>query len=122
MPVALDDLRRSGSRTETKRLANFVFDIGWNVGMGANRAREFANPHFFASEAQALQLTAQLVIPNRKLEPERGWLRVNAVCAADHERFSIANGLVADDVDQTLEVGLQDRTGVLNQNRERSID
>ena len=84
--IALDHLRRHRGRLEPEPPADVGLDRRRQVREGADRAGELADADRRPGAAHALDVAAELGVPQRQLQAERHRLGVDAVGAADHRR------------------------------------
>ena len=85
MAVALEDLRRARSRLEPEPLAGDPLDLGIRGRVGADRARELADPHAFERPSDAGAVALEREGPAGELEAEGRRLGVDAVRAPDRQ-------------------------------------
>src|SRR6266850_1323711 len=84
--VALDHLRANGRGTQSQPLANFLFELRFQVSKRAYRARKLAYPHLLSGAFEAGDVALHFVVPVSQLQAKGGGLGVNAMCAADNGR------------------------------------
>ena len=95
--VALDHLRRDGGGFQSQPLADALFELGAEVGEGADGSGELAHAHVFGGAAKARDVALGLGVPVGQLESEGDGLGVDAVGAADHGRVFELPGAAFED-------------------------
>ena len=86
VPVARDHLGGNGFRYEPQARTNSRFDRRIDIGIGADRARDFADRNLAAGLLQAGLIAFHLGEPVGDFEAEGNRLGMHAVAAADHDR------------------------------------
>ena len=120
--VALDDLRRRRRRLQPKAFARDPLDLGVDRRVLADGSGELADAHAFERACDARASTVELERPDRELEAERRRLGVHAVRAADAERQPVLLRACRDHRERSVETVAQERSGLLNLERERGVD
>ena len=121
MPVALQGLRADGRWLEAQFLADVLFDLGMDVGVGADRAGNFAVAHAFGRCVEALEVPHHFGVPQRHLQPERRRLCVDAVRTAHHHGILVLRSQGAE-CPAFVDVFAQDGNRLLNLRRQCGID
>ena len=120
--VALDDLRRRRRRLQPEALARDPLDLGVDRRVLADGAGELADAHAFERARDARARAVELERPDRELQPERRRLGVDAVRAADAERQPVLLRARDDRRERAVEAVEQQRSGLLDLERERGVD
>ena len=81
-----------------------------------------ADAHLGRRAGQTPEIAARFVVPQRQLQPERDWLGVNAVGAADLNRGFELEGAALERAGQTLERRGDRRRGPSDLQRLRGVD
>src|SRR5262245_51993034 len=81
--VARDHLRRDRLWSESKLLGHVSLDPGVDMSKGADRAGDGAGSDLVPRRDQPCAGADEFGIGVSELEPERGWLGMHAVAAAD---------------------------------------
>src|SRR3990167_10897149 len=92
VPIALDDLVSDRLRLEPGLPAHVGFDLGRNLGEGANRAGNFTDANLLDGPLQARRIPGHLLVPEGQLETEGDGLRMDAMGAPDHRLFLVPEG------------------------------
>src|SRR6185436_11001143 len=98
MAIALDDLRRDRRRREAEPAADIAFNGRGQMRKGPDRARQLADADHLAGAPDAIDVAADLRVPERQFQAEGHRLGVDPVRAADHRRTTMLEGPVADRV------------------------
>ena len=122
VPIALDHLRGDGRRLEAEPLADVGFDLRRQMREGADGARQLADADDRARAAYALDVAADLGVPERQLQPERHRLRVDAVGPPDHRRVPMLERPVADGLGQRVEIAQNEIARLAHLDRLRGVD
>ena len=83
MVITLYDLSRYDFFGKTHLLADVFFDVWINVCIGAYRARQLADSHFFCGSLHAVNVSERLGVPKEQLQTEGGRFCMDTVGAAD---------------------------------------
>ena len=111
--VALDHLGGHRRGLQAEPLADALLDFRADVGEGAHRAGDLADPQVLGGGAQARQVAPGLLIPDGQLEPEGDGLGVDAVGAADLHGVLEFQGAPLQHFAQVLQAADQDGGGLL---------
>ena len=122
MAVALEDLRGARSGLEPEALAGDPLDLGIGRGVGADGARELADPHSFERPGDARAVTLEREGPAGELETEGGGLGVDAVRAADRQGLAMLLGASNDGGEGAIDPREDQRAGIANLERERGVE
>ena len=119
--VAGDHLRRR-HRLETEPLADERLDLGIDVGVGADRARELPDRDGGARPHEPGAVAPELERPERELRAERRRLGVDAVRAPDHRRVAVLASTGDDRGVELVDRAEQQVGGAHERDRERGVD
>ena len=122
MAVALEDLRRARRGLEPESLAGDPLDLGICRGVGADGARELADPHPSSARATRVAVTLEREGPAGELETERRGLGVDAVGAADRQGLAMLLGAAHDGGERAVDPGQDQRAGIADLQRERGVE
>ena len=100
MTVALHDLAGDGGNANAQFFTNELFDLRWNRGMGANRARYFTHGDLLKGGRESLLPPAQFIHPEGQLQTKGHWFRVDAMRSANHKRVFIMYRCLRNFLDQ----------------------
>ena len=120
--VALEDLRRARSGLEPEPLAGDPLDLGLGRRVGADSARELADPHPFERPGDAGAITLEREGPARELETEGRRLGVDAVRAADRQGLAMLLGTRHDGGEGPVDPGENQCAGVADLQRESGVE
>ena len=121
VPVALDDLGGQPGGFQAHLLADVGFDPGIDVGIGADRAGQFADGDDVAGPFQALDVAFGFVHPQGEFQAEGQRLRMDAVGPADHDGVFVFGGAAFQDRVEFFEVVEEDAGGLLHHDAERGV-
>ena len=82
------------------------------MGVGADRTGDLAHGNRVAGVAQPLMVAGQFKRPCGELQPERCWLRPDAVGAADHHGVAVLDGSPLHDMKQVGDPPEQQISGI----------
>src|SRR5258708_31389758 len=122
MPVALEDLRRAWRRLEAEPLARDALQLGIGRRIRADRAGELADVHPLERARDAPPAALELEGPADELEPERGRLRVHAVCSPHLQRESVLLRPRRHCCERAVDSFDNQRAGLPDLERERGVD
>ena len=110
------------SRLEAEPLAGDPLDLGIGCRVRADGAGELADAHPFERSGDAGAVTLEGEGPAGELEAEGRRLRVDAVGAADRQGLAMLLGTRDNGGEATVDPGEDQRSGVADLERERSIE
>ena len=122
MPITLHNLGGKRGGLDPEPLANFSLNLWIDMGMGADRAANFADADPFARLAKPFFGAPELVEHERELEAEGDRLGVNAVAATDHRRHFVFSRLRGDRFAQLLEIVGENLRRFVQLHGERGIE
>ena len=119
MAIARDDLGRHGLDRQAELIGDMFFDLGIDIGKGADRTRDGTGGDFFARGEQAPAATVEFGIGLRQLEAEGHRLGMDAVAAPDGRCVFVFFRTALDCRKQRVEIGQQNigRAGKLHSQR-----
>ena len=120
--VALEDLRRARRGLEPESLAGDPLDLGICGGVGADGARELADPHPFERPGDASAVALEREGPAGELETEGRRLGVDAVGAADRHGLAMLLGARHDGGEGAVDPGEDQCAGIANLKRESGVE
>jgi hypothetical protein len=122
VPVALEDLRRGGSRLQAESLAGDALEIGIGRRVCADGARELADAHAVERARDTGACAVELEGPAGELDAEGRRLGVHAVRATHLEGFAVLLGPRRHDGQRAVEPGDDEGAGLADLQRERRVD
>jgi hypothetical protein len=120
--ITLKDLRRRRCRLQTEALAGQSLDLRIDCRIGADGARELADPQPFEGTSNSLAIPVELESPSHELEAEGRRLRVDAVRPAHHQRHAVLLGPLDDNFEGAIDAGEDQLAGLLNLQREGGVE
>jgi hypothetical protein len=106
---------------EVQRAKNLFLEFRRDVRVGANRTRNLASRDVLDRHVEPRAVPPKLVVPDRELQAERGWLGVHPVRSADGERAPVRDRLLPDRLDQIVETLSQQPAGISRLHRESGV-
>ncbi len=122
VPVTLQHLRRRRRRRQTKLAADLLLKVRRDVGVGPDGPGELADGHIKAGQVQPAPLAAELVVPDRQFEAERGRLGVDPVGPPDRQRLLVCDRLASHHVNQPRQFGVDDLSSGRHLQRQGGVD
>ena len=107
VPVTRDHLGGNGFRHQPQARTNSRFDRRIDIGIGANRPRDFADRNLAPGLLQAILVAFHLGEPVGDFKTKGNRLGMHAVAAADHDRVPMFPGAAPQHVEQGIQVGQQ---------------
>ena len=107
MPVARDDLGRDRLDLQPQLVGDVLFDIGIDVGEGADGAGNGAGGDLRPCRHQPLAVAGEGGVVARQLEAEGRRLGMDAVAAADGRRVLVLDRAALQGGQQRVEIGQQ---------------
>ncbi len=122
MPVARNDLGRQGFGHEAELLGDICFDLGVDMGIGADRARDGAGGDIPFRRGQALAVALKFGMEPREFEPHGYRLSVDPVAAAHRHQVLGLEGAALECGQQLIEIAEQQVGGARQLNREAGVE
>ena len=122
MAVTLNDLVGNRVRPQTQIRAHARLDRRRQVRERPHAPRELADADLFFRLIQSTAMAADLLIPDRHLDPERDRLPVHAVRPPDHHRLAMTVREVAEHPVQAPQILAENGRGLLQHDGERGVE